>query len=67
MSITIGKRGFNSISEHQKIFHQEVDLRRFKGNLILNETQNDTFNLNKQKNLMKLEGLFPNKPKKVRN
>lgn len=64
MSITIGKRGFTSISEHEKILHNQGDFRRCKGGLIINES-GDSSNSNKQRNLAKLEEIFPNKSKNV--
>ena len=67
MSITIGKRSFNeTISElsHERILHQQADFRRSKNNLNSNDS---TFEMlqSKQKNLLNLEALFPNKSKNV--
>lgn len=70
MSITIGKRGFNdSLSElsHERYFQHQFDVRRCKANTNSNDSPFDPQPQNiKQKNLNKLESLFPNKTKNVK-
>ena len=69
MSITIGKRSFNNaISEfsHERFLQHQFDFRRSKQNLTT-ETSFDSQQMIKQKNLTKLESLFPNKTKNVHN
>ncbi len=68
MSITIGKRSFNdTVSElsHERFLHYQADFRRSKNNVSSNESNFDHLQANKEKNIMKLEALFPKKTKNV--
>lgn len=70
MSITMGKRTFNNaVSEmsHERLLHHQADFRRIKGNFNSNDSTFDLLHTNKQKNIVKLEQLFPNKTKNVLN
>ena len=69
MSITIGKRGYNdSLSElsHERYFQHQFDVRRCKPNSNSNDSSFDPQLSIKQKNLNKLESMFPNKTKNVK-